>query len=183
MVGLPDSGKLLMQKNMFARSSNISSMNYSSLQKKTLDQLHITCIVHVVISWSELSTLRRLFLSESALNWNSIEILKSTQFMLYFWVEHDIQMVFMREAINKGKFVQDTHYVVGFQSTARFIVSIPPSFLFLSWHLPSLSRGNKFSFSVAPQDVAAIASIAQCPRCACSRNCLKSKKFRSILNC
>ena len=169
-----------MQNNMFARSSNISSMNYSSLQKKTLDQLHITCIVHVVISWSELSTLRRLFLSESALDWNSIEILKSTQFMSYFWVEHDIQMVFMREAINKGKFVQDTHYVVGFQSTARFIVSIPPSFLFLSWHLPPLSRGNKFSFSVAPQDVA---SIAQCPHCACSRNCLKSNKFRSILNC
>lgn len=163
MLGLPDSVKLLMQNNMFARSSNISSMNYSSLQKKTLDQLHITCIVHVVISWSELSTLRRLFLSESGLNWNSIEILKSTQFMLYFSVEHDIQMVFMREAINKGKFVQDTHYVVGFQSTARFIVSIPPSFLFLSWHLPSLSRGNKFSFSVAPQDVAA---IAQCPHCA-----------------
>ena len=163
MLGLPDSVKLLMQNNMFGRSSNISSMNYSSLQKKTLDQLHITCIVHVVISWSELSTLRRLFLSESGLNWNSIEILKSTQFMLYFSVEHDIQMVFMREAINKGKFVQDTHYVVGFQSTARFIVSIPPSFLFLSWHLPSLSRGNKFSFSVAPQDVAA---IAQCPHCA-----------------
>ena len=72
----------------------------------------------------------------------------------------------MREAINKGKFVQDTHYVVGFQSTARFIVSIPPSFLFLSflsWHLSPLSRGNKFSFSVAPQDVAA---IAQCPLCA-----------------
>ena len=183
MLGLPDSVKLLMQNNMFGRSSNISSMNYSSLQKKTLDQLHITCIVHVVISWSELSTLRRLFLSESALNWNSIEILKSTQFMLYFWVEHEIQVDFMRETINKGKFVQDTHYVVGFQSTARFIVSIPPSFLFLSWHLPSLSRGNKFSFSVAPQDVAAIASIAQCPRCACSRNCLKSKKFWSILNC
>ena len=166
MLGLPDSVKLLMQNNMFGRSSNISSMNYSSLQKKTLDQLHITCIVHVVISWSELSTLRRLFLSESGLNWNSIEILKSTQFMLYFWVEHEIQVDFMRETINKGKFVQDTHYVVGFQSTARFIVSIPPSFLFfsfLSWHLPPLSRGNKFSFSVAPQDVAA---IAQCPHCA-----------------
>ena len=36
--------------------------------KKSLYQLHITCIVHVVISWSELSALRRLFLSESALN-------------------------------------------------------------------------------------------------------------------
>ena len=44
-----------------------------------------------------------------------------------FW-QRQIQIVFMGEAINKGKFVQATHYVVRLQS-ARFIVPIPPSFL------------------------------------------------------
>ena len=43
-----------------------------------------------------------------------------------FW-QRQIQIVFMGEAINKGKFVQATHYVVRLQS-ARFIVPILPSF-------------------------------------------------------
>ena len=54
-----------------------------------------------------------------------------------FW-QRQIQIVFMGEAINKGKFVQATHYVVRLQS-ARFIVPIPPSF---SWHLWPLSPKN-----------------------------------------
>ena len=48
-------------------------------------------------------------------------------FCLFCW--HEIQMVFMGEAINKAKFVQATHYVVGRLQSARFIVSIPLLFL------------------------------------------------------
>ena len=62
-------------------------------------------------------------------------------FCLFCW--HEIQMVFMGEAINKAKFVQATHYVVGRLQSARFIVSIP--LLFLASLAPPINQ-QMFSF-------------------------------------